>query len=111
MGDAGEGLIDAESRIQERMDELARERAERRSEVVRDPEALRELESLRLAQTELQRQFEGATHPSRRTQLTHALADLDARMAAIKASLEKPAKPAKRASAPAAKPSARRRSR
>ncbi len=29
MGDAGEGLVDAEGRAQERMDELAREREER----------------------------------------------------------------------------------
>jgi len=79
MGDSGEGLIDADSRIQERMDELARERAEKRAEVVRDPEAVRELESLRLARTELQRQFEATTHDGRRTQLKHALADLEKR--------------------------------
>ena len=30
MGDAGEGLIDAESRIQERMEDLERERAHTR---------------------------------------------------------------------------------
>lgn len=93
MGDAGEGLIDADSRIQERMDELAQERAARRAAVVRDPEALRELESLRLAHTELQRQFETTTHDGRKKQLTHALADLDQRMAAIRAKLEAPAKP------------------
>jgi hypothetical protein len=89
MGDAGEGLIDAESRIQERMDELARERAERRAEVVRDPEALRELESLRLARTALQRQFDESTHDRRRTQLTQAIAELDARITAMSAQLAK----------------------
>ena len=51
MGDAGEGLIDQDSRIQERMEELERERATRRSPSVRDPEQVRALESLRLART------------------------------------------------------------
>lgn len=83
MGDAGEGLIDAESRIQERMDELARERSEKRAEAVRDPEAVRELESLRLARTALQRQLEDPAHARRHTQLAQAIADLDARMAAM----------------------------
>jgi wobble nucleotide-excising tRNase len=87
VGDAGEGLIDAESRIQERMDELAREREARRTEAVRDPEAVRELESLRLARTSLQRQLEGATHDRRREQLAQAIADLDARIAALSARL------------------------
>ena len=36
MGDAGEGLIDAEARIQERMEELERERTERRHQDVRN---------------------------------------------------------------------------
>ncbi len=39
MGDAGEGLIDAESRIQERMEELERERTrQNHGKIVRDPE-------------------------------------------------------------------------
>jgi len=88
MGDAGEGLIDADSRIQERMEELARERAERRSAVILDPEAVRELESLRLARTELQRQLDTTTNDRRRDQLVHAVADLDVRMEAVKATLE-----------------------
>jgi len=87
MGDAGEGLIDADSRIQERMEELARERAERRAEVVRDPEARREYESLRLARTELQRQLEATMHDRRRAQLQQAIADLDTRMEGLKLSL------------------------
>ena len=93
MGDAGEGLIDADSRIQERMEELARERAERRSEVVRDPEAVRELESIRLARTELQRQLEATTHDRRRAQLTQALAELDKRTKALEKSLAAPKSP------------------
>jgi len=90
MGDAGEGLIDADSRIQERMEELARERAERRSEVVRDPEAVRELESIRLARTELQRQLDATTHDRRRAQLTQALAELDKRTKALEKSMAAP---------------------
>jgi hypothetical protein len=70
------------------MDELARERAERRADVVRDPEAVREFESLRLARTELQRQFEATTHDRRRAQLQQAIADLDRRMDAMKSSLK-----------------------
>ena len=57
MGDAGEGLIDADSRIQERMEELERERVKSQVRDVRAPEALRQLESLRLARTELERQL------------------------------------------------------
>jgi len=93
MGDAGEGLIDADSRIQERMEELARERAERHSEVVRDPEAVRELESLRLARTELQRQHDATTHDRRRAQLMQAIAELDTRMQALQSTLKKPPVP------------------
>ncbi len=77
MGDSGEGLIDADSRIQERMEELARERADRAAGEVKNPEAVRELESLRLARTELERQLETTTHERRRAQLTQAIADVD----------------------------------
>ena len=82
MGDAGEGLIDADSRIQERMEELARERAERRADVVRDPDAVRELESLRLARAALQGQLDTATHERRKEQLTAAIAEIDQRIKA-----------------------------
>ena len=44
MGDAGEGLIDAESRIQERMEELERERVQTPTPKVRDPARLQALE-------------------------------------------------------------------
>ncbi len=81
MGDAGEGLVDAESRIQERLDELARERADRRAGPVSDPESVRDLESLRLARIELQRQLEATTHDRRRAQLAQAIAELDRRLA------------------------------
>ena len=84
MGDAGEGLIDADSRIQERMDELARERAEKQAVEVRDPDAVRELESLRLARIELERQLEATTHDRRSAQLKQAIGELDKRSAALR---------------------------
>jgi hypothetical protein len=87
MGDAGEGLIDAESRIQERMEELERARLEKSVQDVRDPEAVRALESLRLARTELERQFETTEHERRRAHLKQAIAEVDRRMAEVKAVL------------------------
>ncbi len=88
MSDAGEGLIDADSRIQERMDELARARAEKAAADVRDPEAVRELESLRLARTELERQLEATTHERRRAQLSQALEEISKRAASVEARLQ-----------------------
>jgi hypothetical protein len=79
MGDAGEGLIDADSRIQERMEELERERRQGRTKPVRDPEKIRALESLRLARTELERQLDVTTHERRRVQIQQALEELDRR--------------------------------
>jgi hypothetical protein len=88
MGDAGEGLIDADDRIQERMEELEQERSKPRARVVRNPEQLRALESLRLARAELQRQFADTTHDRRRVQLQQALDEVDRRMAEASAALE-----------------------
>ena len=82
MGDAGEGLVDAESRIQERQEELERERRERREAKDANPEKSREIESLKLARVELARQLELTTDERRRTSLTAALAELDRRIAA-----------------------------
>jgi hypothetical protein len=87
MGDAGEGLVDAESRIAERMEELERERLEKRDRVVRDPEALRTLDSLTLARKELDRQMQSPAHERRRAHITQALAELDRRIAEVKARL------------------------
>jgi hypothetical protein len=83
MGDAGEGLIDAESRIQERMEDLERERAAGRGPTVRDPERLHALESLRLARTELEGQLSATTHERRRAQITQAIEEIDRRMAEV----------------------------
>lgn len=83
MGDAGEGLIDAEARIQERMDELGRERAPSRNRT-RAPEqrrALESLESLKLARKEIERQLAATAHEGRREQLTQAMKEIDRRMA------------------------------
>ena len=88
MGDAGEGLIDAESRIQERMEELERERAERRVGEVRDPEAKRIVESLKLARKEFERQLSVTTHEHRRAQLTQALAEVERQLVDAEAQLE-----------------------
>lgn len=85
MGDAGEGLIDADGRIQERMEELERERAASRGKAVRNPEQIRALESLRLAKTDLARQLASSTNERRQTQLVQAIAELDRRMAEAKA--------------------------
>ena len=80
MGDAGEGLIDADARIQERMEELERERAVSRGRTTGNPEQVRALESLRLARTELGRQLEVTTHERRRAQISDAIAEVDRRM-------------------------------
>jgi len=83
MGDAGEGLIDADARIQERMEEAERERQQKNSKAVRDPEKVRALESLRLARKEMERQLAATTNEQRRTQLVKAIEELDRRAAAV----------------------------
>jgi uncharacterized membrane protein (DUF106 family) len=81
MGDAAEGLIDADLRIQERMEELEQERkAARKAGPAKDPAKVREMESCRLALIEMQRQFDASSHPMRREQITAAMAELDRRM-------------------------------
>ena len=85
MGDAGEGLIDADARIQERMEALSRAKA--RTQAVRNPEQVRQLDGLRLARAETVRQLELATHDARKAQLHQALAELDKRISAVQASL------------------------
>jgi hypothetical protein len=80
MGDAGEGLIDADSRIQERMEELERERTQRQSKTVRNPEQVHALESLRLARTELEGQLAATTHERRRAQVAEAIREIERRM-------------------------------
>jgi hypothetical protein len=46
-----------------------------------DPERARELESLRLAKANLQRQAESTAHPLRKQQIQLAIAEIDKRLA------------------------------
>ena len=86
MGDAGEGLIDANARIAERMEEQEQMRLQARSAKPKiDPERFRTIESLRLARTELQRQEAATTHPARREQIGHAIEEIDRRLAELTA--------------------------
>jgi hypothetical protein len=81
MGDSGEGLIDADARIQERMEELERERTRlRHGKPVRDPVKMEALESLRLARIEQERQLLATTNERRRAQLAQSIAELNRRM-------------------------------
>lgn len=80
MADAAEGLVDAEARIQERMEERAALRA-RAVRQVKDPERARRLESFRLAKTELERQLAATRHAIRREQIVQAIAEIDRRVA------------------------------
>lgn len=83
MSDAGEGLVDAEARLQEQLDAREHERRRRGLAAGVDPEKLRQQESLRLARAELSRQLETAKHPVRRQQVEAAIAELDRRLAAL----------------------------
>ena len=83
MGDSGEGLVDAESRIQERMEEREADRRRSTGQApVVDPEKAREKESLKLARAELTRQAAATAHPVRRKQIDAAIAEIDKRLKA-----------------------------
>lgn len=84
MGDAGEGLVDAESRLAERMEEREQEKKKAKLSKGVDPEKVRQLESLRLARTELERQLEATTHEARRKHIGQALAEIERRTAELK---------------------------
>lgn len=77
MGDAGEGLVDADARIQERMDQLAAEKRDRANFVEVDPVKAQQEQSRKLARASLVQQLEATTHPVRRAQLEAALKDFD----------------------------------
>ena len=84
MGDAGEGLVDAEARLQELRDEREAARATARGKgPAVDPEKAREQGSLKLARTELERQAAGTTHPVRQKQIQAAMAEIDKRLAKL----------------------------
>jgi len=81
MGDAGEGLVDAESRLAERMEEREEEKKKaRQAGKGTDPERARQVESLKLARVEMQRQLELTAHQARKQQLTQAVAEIDKRI-------------------------------
>jgi hypothetical protein len=88
MGDAGEGLIDQDDRIQERMEELQRERSKKPTKTVRDPEKVRALESLKLARKELDAQLAVTTNDRRKAQLQQAIAEVDRRIVEAAAALD-----------------------
>jgi hypothetical protein len=93
MGDAGEGLIDADTRLQERMDELEEERKAARSRRPQeDPEKVRQRESLKLARTELQQQLTRTEHPARKAQIGQAITEIEKRLTQLSA----PAAPEKK---------------
>lgn len=81
MSDSGEGLVDAEARLQEQIDAREAERERRAGGPVKDPDRERTLESLRLARVDLLRQLEKASHPARKRQLEAAIAEIDRRLA------------------------------
>jgi len=83
MGDSGEGLVDAEAKIQERMEELERSRELALRPKVRQPEEARKIESLKLARTDLNRQLEAATHPTRKVQLSNTISEIDRQIAGL----------------------------
>jgi hypothetical protein len=82
MGDSGEGLVDASSRLAERMEEIEEDRLRARETGPRiDPEKARALESLRLAKADMQRQLRIIAHEARRQQLNSALVEIERRLA------------------------------
>ena len=76
MGDAGEGLVDAEDRFQQFVAEREQEK-QRHGVSPADPEKVRKMISLGLARSELARQQEVTQNEIRREQIKQALADLD----------------------------------
>ena len=83
MGDAGEVLVDAEDRLQERIAEREQEKERRAVAPPPNPERQRKLTSLRLARAELQNQAEVTQNPLRRKQIEQALADLERRIGEV----------------------------
>jgi hypothetical protein len=82
MGDAGEGLVDASSRLAERMEEMEEARRLVRAPAPAiDPERARLRESLRLTIRDIERQLVATSHPARKAQLQAAMSDLERRLA------------------------------
>jgi hypothetical protein len=84
MGDSGEGLIDADARIQELADEREAARRERRApQTPIDPVKSAQTSQLKLGLAELRRQFEATEHPVRKKQLKSAIADVEKQLAKL----------------------------
>jgi len=84
MGDSGEGLVDAEARIQERMEQLEADKRQRSGNQPKiDPEKAREVQTLKLARLNLEKQAEAASHPVRKQQLQLAMTEIDKRLKAL----------------------------
>jgi hypothetical protein len=82
MSDSGEGLVDASTRLAERMEEMEEDRRRARITGPRiDPDKARALESLRLAKADMQRQLKVISHEARRQQLGSALVEIERRLA------------------------------
>jgi hypothetical protein len=84
MGDSGEGLVDASSRLEERVEELQDRRLTNQGRSSLDPERIRALESLRLAKVDLERQLSTTVHEVRRLHLLNALAEVDRRLSDLR---------------------------
>ncbi len=82
MGDAGEGLIDAEDRFQQLVAEREQER-QRKGVVGADPGRERRKRSLGLARAELLRQQAATANEIRKEQIRQALAEIDRQIAAL----------------------------
>ena len=82
MGDAGEGLIDAEDRFQQWEAEREQQRM-RKGVVSADPERERKRSTLRLAKAELERQRDVTTSEIRREQIRQALVEVERQLAEV----------------------------
>jgi len=82
MGDAGEVLVDAEDRYQDRMAELEQKDSGDKVVVV-DQLKEREKRSLELGRAELFNQLQATTHPARRSGLESGIAEIDRRLATL----------------------------
>ncbi len=81
MGDAGEGLVDAQDRADQRSAERERKRPGDRDKPARDPVRERMIRSLQLARVELQHQAAQTSNPRRAEQIRLALEDINRRLA------------------------------
>ena len=82
MSDAGEGLVDAEARLQEQMDAREHDRR-RRGPKVEDPEKHRATESLKLARADMARQLAATSNQVRKDQIAAAIKEIDRKLASM----------------------------